>query len=44
MRKIKTSHLYKQYVKKSIELDYNKYNCVICNSYYGDIWELNGDK
>ena len=50
MRKIKTSHLYKQFIKKSIELDYNEYldekyeklcgcNCMICNPYYGDVWE-----
>ena len=50
MRKIKTKQIYKQNIKKLIELDMDEYyseqneilcgcNCCMCNPYYGDFWE-----
>ena len=46
----KTKQIYKQNIKKLIELDMDEYyseqneilcgcNCSMCNPYYGDFWE-----
>ena len=48
MRKIKTKQIYKQNIKKLIDIDIDEYyseqnetlcGCNCCNPYYGDFWE-----